>query len=58
MKMDIVESDLKQLFMWIKNQDADMKKLEKRIADIEQLIEDSVPYLAISLGLKDGKDNT
>jgi hypothetical protein len=52
MKMDIVESDLKQLFMWIKNlqelcksqnvlieqhQDA-IESLEKRIINIELLL--------------------
>ena len=52
MKMDIVESDLKQLFMWIKNldelcksqnalieqhQDA-LETLEKRIINIELLL--------------------
>ena len=52
MKMDIVESDLKQLFMWIKNlqelcksqnilieqhQDA-IEKLEERIINIELLL--------------------
>jgi hypothetical protein len=52
MKMDIVESDLKQLFMWIRNlqelcksqnalieqhQDA-IEKLEERIINIELLL--------------------
>ena len=30
MKMDIVESDLKQLFMWIKNHDRKLKTLVHR----------------------------
>jgi len=53
MKMDIIESDLKQLFMWIKNlqelcksqnvlieqhQDA-IEKLEERIINIEEWID-------------------
>ena len=52
MKMDIVESDLKQLFMWIKNlqelcksqqvlieqhQDA-IEKLEERLIEIEKSV--------------------
>jgi len=31
MKMDIVESDLKQLFMWIKTLDARMTVIEKQL---------------------------
>jgi len=31
--MDIVESDLKQLFMWIKNLDSGLTNLEEKIAN-------------------------
>ena len=31
MKMDIVESDLKQLFMWIKNLDERVSNIEKSV---------------------------
>ena len=36
MKMDIVESDLKQLFMWIKNHDRDFKTLDGAIVQLQE----------------------
>jgi len=36
MKMDIVESDLKQLFMWIKNHDRDFKTLDSAIVQLQE----------------------
>jgi len=38
MKMDIVESDLKQLFMWIKNLDELCKSQQVLIESLEQRI--------------------
>ena len=34
--MDIVESDLKQLFMWIKNHDRDFKTLDGAIVQLQE----------------------
>ena len=36
MKMDIIESDLKQLFMWIKNHDRDFKTLDSAIVQLQE----------------------
>ena len=49
MKMDIVESDLKQLFMWIKNLDelckAQQALIETHHAEIELLEEHSLEHM-------------
>jgi hypothetical protein len=36
MKMDIVESDLKQLFMWIKNHERGFKTLDGAIVQLQE----------------------
>jgi len=60
MKMDIVESDLKQLFMWIKNLDELCKSqqvlievLDERVSNIEHDLQ-----LVISSSVKNRKDST
>ena len=40
MKMDIVESDLKQLFMWIKNLDERVSNIEHDLALVLSVIKD------------------
>ena len=37
MKMEIIESDLKQLFQWIKNHDRDFKTLDNAIFQLQEL---------------------
>jgi len=39
MKMDIVESDLKQLFMWIKKNEANLKCIQELYKSQQVLIE-------------------
>ena len=36
MKMEIIESDLKQLFQWIKNHDRDFKTLDAAIVQLQE----------------------
>jgi len=38
MKMEIIESDLKQLFQWIKNHDRDFKTLDNAIVQLQELV--------------------
>ena len=64
MKMDIVESDLKQLFMWIKNLDELCKSqqvlievLDERVSNIERLINPDDLALVLSV-IKDRKNST
>ena len=38
MKMDVVESDLKQIFCWIQLLNNKVDELDKRIANIELLL--------------------
>jgi len=49
MKMEIIESDLKQLFQWIKTLDARMtvieKQLEKLAIDINYFLDQEEKYL-------------
>jgi len=48
MKMDIVESDLKQLFMWIKNHDNAIVQLQEAYkveADLVQTHQDAIESL-------------
>ena len=66
MKMDIVESDLKQLFMWIKNlqelcksQNALIEQHQDAIAALEERIINIEHDLALVLSvIKDRKDST
>ena len=64
--MDIVESDLKQLFMWIKKNEANLKSLQELCKSQQVLIEvqdERVSNIEHDLALvlsviKDRKDNT
>jgi len=59
MKMDIVESDLKQLFMWIKNLDELCKSQQVLIEVLDERVSNIEHDLALVLTvIKDRKDNT
>ena len=59
MKMDIVESDLKQLFMWIKNLDELCKSQQVLIEVQDERVSNIEHDLALVLTvIKDRKDNT
>ena len=59
MKMDIVESDLKQLFMWIKNLDELCKSQQVLIEVLDERVSNIEHDLALVLSvIKDRKDNT
>jgi hypothetical protein len=59
MKMDIVESDLKQLFMWIKNLDELCKSQQVLIEVLDERVSNIEHDLALVLSvIKDGKDST
>ena len=57
--MDIVESDLKQLFMWTKLQDDGINSLQKLCRLQDERISNIEHDLALVLTVvKDGKDST
>jgi len=59
MKMDIVESDLKQLFMWIKNLDELCKSQQVLIEVQDERLSNIEHDLALVLSvIKDRKDST
>ena len=59
MKMDIVESDLKQLFMWIKNLDELCKSQQVLIEVQDERVSNIEHDLSLVLSvIKDRKDNT
>jgi len=59
MKMDIVESDLKQLFMWIKNLDELCKSQQVLIEVQDERVSNIEHDLALVLSvIKDRKDST
>jgi len=59
MKMDIVESDLKQLFMWIKNLDELCKSQQVLIEVLDERVSNIEHDLALVLSvIKDRKDST
>ena len=59
MKMDIVESDLKQLFMWIKNLDELCKSQQVLIEVLDERVSNIEHDLALVLTVvKDRKDST
>ena len=59
MKMDIVESDLKQLFMWIKNLDELCKSQQVLIEVLDERVSNIEHDLALVLTvIKDRKDDT
>jgi len=59
MKMDIVESDLKQLFMWIKNLDELCKSQQVLIEVQDERISNIEHDLALVLSvIKDRKNST
>ena len=59
MKMDIVESDLKQLFMWIKNLDELCKSQQVLIEVLDERVSNIEHDLALILSvIKDRKDST
>ena len=59
MKMDIVESDLKQLFMWIKNLDELCKSQQVLIEVLDERVSNIEHDLGLVLSvIKDGKDST
>ena len=59
MKMDIVESDLKQLFMWIKNLDELCKSQQVLIEVQDERVSNIEHDLALVLTVvKDRKDST
>jgi len=59
MKMDIVESDLKQLFMWIKNLDELCKSQQVLIEVLDERVSNIEHDLALVLSVvKDRKDST
>ena len=58
MKMDIVESDLKQLFMWIKKNEANLKSLQELCKSQQVLIEvldERVSHIELLLTQEDNK---
>ena len=58
MKMDIVESDLKQLFMWIKNLDELCKSQQVLIEVLDERVSNIEHDLGLMiLSIKDRKDN-
>ena len=59
MKMDIVESDLKQLFMWIKNLDELCKSQQVLIEVLDDRVSNIEHDLALVLSvIKDRKNST
>ena len=59
MKMDIVESDLKQLFMWIKNLAEECKSQQVLIEVLDERVSNIEHDLALVLTvIKDRKDST
>jgi len=59
MKMDIVESDLKQLFMWIKNLDELCKSQQVLIEVQDERVSNIEHDLALVLSvIKDRKNST
>jgi len=59
MKMDIVESDLKQLFMWIKNLDELCKSQQVLIEVLDERVSNIEHDLSLILSvIKDRKDGT
>ena len=59
MKMDIVESDLKQLFMWIKNLDELCKSQQVLIEVLDERVSNIEHDLALVLSvIKNRKDST
>ena len=59
MKMDIVESDLRQLFMWIKNLDELCKSQQVLIEVLDERVSNIEHDLALILSvIKDRKDST
>jgi len=59
MKMDIVESDLRQLFMWIKNLDELCKSQQVLIEVQDERISNIEHDLSLVLSvIKDRKDST
>jgi len=59
MKMDIVESDLKQLFMWIKNLEELCKSQQVLIEVLDERVSNIEHDLALVLSvIKDRKDGT
>jgi len=59
MKMDIVESDLKQLFMWIKNLEELCKSQQVLIEVLDERVSNIEHDLALVLSVvKDRKDST
>jgi|TARA_R110000744_G_scaffold264658_1_gene378907 hypothetical protein len=59
MKMDIVESDLKQLFMWIKNLDELCKSQQVLIEVQDERVSNIEHDLSLVLSvIKDRKDST
>ena len=58
MKMDIVESDLKQLFMWIKNLNSLCKSQQVLIEVLDERVSNIEQDLALVLSvIKDRKDS-
>ena len=59
MKMDIVESDLKQLFMWIKNLDELCKSQQVLIEVLDERVSNIEHDLTLVLTvIKERKDST
>lgn len=59
MKMDIVESDVKQLFMWIKNLDELCKSQQVLIEVLDERVSNIEHDLALVLSvIKDRKNST
>jgi len=59
MKMDIVESDLKQLFMWIKNLDELCKSQQVLIEVLDERVSNIEHDLSLVLSvIKDRKNST
>ncbi len=58
MKMEIIESDLKQLFMWIKKNEANLKSLQELCKSQQVLIEildERVSHIELLLTQEDNK---
>jgi len=58
MKMDIVESDLKQLFMWIKNLDELCKSQQVLIEVLDERVSNIEHDLALVLSIINDRKNS